>query len=194
MVKKNAPFPLFENLLSSFSGITEKVKDEVLSTAKEKQTSGKSTILLAGASASKIFFIEKGLLRGFRVIDGAEYTHHFFFEGWFATDFKSFLSGEKSELTLECLTDTTYLEFSKPDLETLYRKHHSLESLGRKIAERAFLEMVNRSNSFQTNKLLERYRDLMSRSPELLQMVPQKYIASYLGVSEQSLSRIKAEL
>ena len=139
----------------------------------------------------KMLFIEKGMLRGYRIIDGKEYTHHFYVEKWFATDFESFLTGKSSMLYIESLTNATYFEFKKEDLYTLYTSSHQLEKLGRIIAEKAFLATVEKLRDIQTLDLKDRYQHLIEKNPDLFQKVPQKYISSYLGVSEQSLSRIK---
>lgn len=142
---------------------------------------------------SKILFLKKGLLRGYKIIDGKEHTHHFYFANWFATDFNSFLTEEPSKIYIETIEDAVYLEFQKNDLLNLYRKSHQLESLGRIIAEKAYLATVEKLASMQLHNLVEKYQLLMEATPDLIQRVPQKYIASYLGVSEQSLSRIKRQ-
>lgn len=149
-------------------------------------------LLQAGAIQQKLFFLESGLMRAYRLIDGKEYTHYFFVEQWFVTDFKSYLSERAGELYVEALTDVTYYEFQKAPLLQLYTQYHELEALGRIIAEQAYLKMVERLVDFQTQPLKERYHQLIDQQPDLFREVPQKYIASYLGVAEQSLSRIKS--
>lgn len=140
---------------------------------------------------TKLLFVEKGLLRGYRIVDGKEYTHHFYFSDWFATDFESFLTQQPSQLYMEAMTSCVYCEFEKNHLEALYKEHHELERLGRIIAEKAYLATVTKLADMQLLTLKEKYERLIQRDPQLFQKVPQKYIASYLGVSEQSLSRIK---
>ena len=76
----------------------------------------------------------------------------------------------------------------------LYYKSHQLEALGRIIAEKAYLATVEKLANMQLYNLAEKYQLLMKTSPSIIQRVPQKYIASYLGVSEQSLSRIKKQV
>ena len=139
----------------------------------------------------KIIFIQSGLLRGYKLVEGKDYTHHFFTPNWFATDFESFLTNNSSTLFIESLTHVHYLEIDKQLLYGLYEQHHHMEKLGRKIAEIAYLYTVNKMSNLQLLDLKDRYHNLIRKSPSLFQDVPQKYIASYLGVSEQSLSRIK---
>ncbi len=141
---------------------------------------------------TKMMFLEAGIMRAYRLVEGQEYTHYFFIENWFSTDYRSYLTEQPSELYIETLSEVTYYEFEKKTLIDFFDRHHTFEKLGRIIAETAYLKMVERLVDFQTNDLKQRYHKLMSSHPRLFQQVPQKYIASYLGVAEQSLSRIKA--
>lgn len=131
-------------------------------------------------------------MRAFRLTGGTEYTHHFFVKNWFATDYQSYLTGQPSALYMESLTEVSYYEFDKKNVLDFFTMHPSFEKLGRIIAEQAYLMMVERLVDFQTHNLKDRYLRLINEYPQLFQQVPQKYIASYLGVAEQSLSRIKS--
>lgn len=143
------------------------------------------------AVSRKCLFIEMGILRGYKIIDGKDFTHHFFTPGWFATDFESFLTDKPSSLYIETLTEVHYLEIQKDRLYNLYATDHEFERIGRIMAENAYLLTVDKLADLQTMELKDRYQSLIQKNPKLFQDVPQKYIASYLGVSEQSLSRIK---
>ena len=126
------------------------------------------------------------------IVNGKDFTHHFFTPGWFATDYESFLTNHESSLFISSLTKVVLYEIDKDILNNLYQKEQQFEKLGRIIAEKAYLFTVEKMSSLQTLDLKDRYKRLVDKMPELFQSVPQKYIASYLGVSEQSLSRIKA--
>ncbi len=76
-------------------------------------------------------------------------------------------------------------------MQEFFKQYHEFEKLGRVMAELAYLKMAERLVSFQTKSLKLRYEELISGNPQLFHQVPQKYIASYLGVTEQSLSRDK---
>ena len=165
-----------------FEGITRRKKAE------------KNQLLFqAGKVSKKCLFLESGILRGYRILDGKEYTHHFYSEGWFAVDYESFLQDQIGSIYIESLTDVVYYEFDKKDLLALYESHHKFEKLGRIIAEKAYLATVEKLSDIQTLGLKEKYESLIKKNPSLFQKVPQKYIASYLGVSEQSLSRVKSQ-
>ncbi|PNQ72166.1 Crp/Fnr family transcriptional regulator [Hanstruepera neustonica] len=161
------------------------------SIATEKKVAKNQILFYPNKPVNKLLFLTKGLLRAYKIIDGKDYTHHFYFENWFATDFTSFLNNKPSQIYIESLEESIYYEFKKNDLNNLYNKSHQIERLGRIIAEKAFITTVEKVAYLQLLDLNEKYQALIKRNPSLFQRVPQKYIASYLGVSEQSLSRIK---
>lgn len=174
--------------------ISDEIYQSLQSEAEYKKQPKGEIISRPGKAMRKILFLERGMLRGYRLVEGQEYTHHFYFEQWFATDFHSYLTDSPSQLFLESITEIAYYEFDRAVFEELCHKYHVIERLGRIIAERAYLTMVERMIHFQTNDLKQRYQSLMTNNSQLLQKVPQKYLASYLGVAEQSLSRIKAAI
>lgn len=183
-----------KEIIQAHTDISDEVYQLFLDAGRKKEIE-KNIVLFHPQSVNrKCLFIESGLLRGYKIIDGKDYTHHFFTPGWFATDFESFLTDRPSNLFIESLTAVPYYEFDKEVLYRLYETHHQLEKLGRLIAEKAYLLTVDKLSAMQTLDLKERYKSLIRKNPGLFQKVPQKNIASYLGVSEQSLSRIKKSI
>ena len=181
-------------IIESYVSLTDDEYQALLSFSKSKNAKRNDIIFRPGTISRKYLFIINGLLRGYRIIEGKEYTHHFYLNDWFATDYKSYLIEQPSDLYIQSLTDVEYFEFDKKDLLELFNSYHQFEKLGRIIAEKAYLLTVDKLEDIQTLSLKQRYLSLIQKSPELFQQVPQKYIASYLGVSEQSLSRIKSSL
>lgn len=145
-----------------------------------------------GKTVRHIYFLDAGLLRAYRIHEGIEFTHYFINDRWFFTDYTSYLNGSPGMLYLQALSACRCYRFTKTSFDELLRAHPVFERLGRIIAEQAYLRTAERTVEFQTSSLQERYHRLVKRNPELFREVPQKYIASYLGVTEQSLSRIKA--
>ncbi|MEM6297925.1 MAG: Crp/Fnr family transcriptional regulator [Bacteroidota bacterium] len=181
-----------QQTLKTHLKLSEEACRLLLSIAKHKKAE-KNEILFAPPKAMrKVLFLETGLVRGYKIVNDKEFTHHFFTPSWFATDFESFLTGQASTLYLRTITKISYFEFEKQALHRLYDANHELERVGRIIAEKAFLSTVQKLSNMQTLDLKDRYENLIQKNPELFQQVPQKYIASYLGVTEQSLSRIKS--
>lgn len=184
----NANETLKKEILSSnsFKVLFSKAKIQIL---KKKEL-----LLTPGKKVNKLFFIKSGFLRGYRIIDGEEITHHFFVENWFSTDYESYLTGEVGELYIEALIDTEVYLIEKETLDCLYHQSIEFQHFGRILAEDSFLQTVSKLINLQTKDLKGRYNILISKNPDLFKKVPQKYIASYLGVKPQSLSRIKSNV
>ena len=183
-----------KEIIRSHLEFSDESYHRMMDIAIEREASKNQLIFHPYKPTSKILFLKKGLLRGYKLIDGKDYTHHFYTADWFATDFHSFLTEDPSQIYITTVEDCVYLEFQKKDLLNLYRTSHQLEGLGRIIAEKAYLATVEKLASMQLHSLAEKYELFIKTSPSLIQRVPQKYIASYLGVSEQSLSRIKQQV
>ncbi len=180
-----------KEFLSDYINISDEEYESFISVAKLKTYNKGDYLLRADRSVQKLFFIKSGFMRGYRIRNGVDITHHFYLENWFATDYESYLTGNPGELYIEAIMDTTVYEFDKKTLFAFYESHHKFEKLRFIQAEDAYLQMVKRLQNFQYMELKDRYMDLVNRNPELFNLVPQSQIASYLGVTPQSLSRIK---
>lgn len=159
-----------------------------------KKVPSKTILFEEGQAFDRLYFVQSGIVRAYRVIDGEDYTYFFFSDHDFAVDFQSFLTDTISSLFFETLTDTSLVVFSKRDIYQLYERFPRFEKLGRAMAENAYLSAAERLKQYQTDSLKVRYSKLISKNPSFVQAVPQHYIASYLGVKPQSLSRIRAEI
>lgn len=186
-------YSMMKEIIRSHIEFSEESFDLLMSIATKKKVEKNELLFYPNKPTNKILFLEKGLLRGYKIIDGKEHTHHLYVSNWFATDLKSFLTGEPSEIYIETIEESVFFEFQKKDLLGLYSTSHQLDTLGRIIAEKAFIITVRKLARMQLLTLTEKYQLLMKTNPSLIQRVPQKYLASYLGVSEQSLSRIKKQ-
>lgn len=183
-----------KELLMTIGGFTEEEFSAIESAAYSKTVPGKTVFFREHQVFDKLFYIKKGAVRCYRIVDGDDFTYYFFFEKEFVVDFESFLRGSNSQLYFETLMDTTFSILNKADIYRLYEAYPRFEKLGRLMAEKAYLSTASRLKQYQTDDLKTRYLSLLSKNPELIQAVPQHYIASYLGVKPQSLSRIKAKI
>lgn len=181
-------------VLSKYIRFSDAEYDSFISTAKLKTYKKKEHLLTANKAVDSLFFIKNGLIRGYRIIDGLEITHHFFFDGWFATDYQSYLTGDHGDLYLVALTDSVVYEFKKGTTEQFFEENPKFQKIRAIQAEEAYLKMVERLKGFQAEDLKVRYLNLVNKNPKLFNLVPQKYIASYLGVTPESLSRIKENI
>lgn len=148
----------------------------------------------SGKICDKAFFMLEGCFRYYNIIDGEEITGQFFFEGAWYSDYESFLLNTPSEQTIEALEKTRVAILYKSDLNRLYVELPKFERFGRLMAENAFIGLRKRTESLTHQSATERYIELSKNRPKVIQRVPQKYIASYLSIKPQSLSRIRREL
>ncbi len=147
-----------------------------------------------GRICSKAFFILEGCFRYYNIIDGEEITGQFFFEGAWYSDYESFLLEIPSEQTMEALEPTRVAILSKTNLNKLFSELPKFERFGRLMAENAFIGLRKRTEALTHKSATDRYIELSQNRPKVIKRVPQKYIASYLSIKPQSLSRIRRKL
>lgn len=153
--------------------------------------SEKQYLLHAGDVCQDVFFIIKGIVR-IGVFDQGQndITINFRQEGEFVSDYKSFIKEEPASFVLQALEDTICLKTDRYGFEKMYRDIENGNLIGRKIMENIFFELYEMLISFHTDSAETRYIQLLEAG-ELVNRIPQNYLASYIGVQPQSLSRIK---
>jgi len=145
-----------------------------------------------GHTCKTIYFIKKGALRIYYFKDITDITESFEFEGAFVARAESLFSGKPSRKAIQAVEDAELVAINSTKLFELYDRFHDLERIFRKIFETAYVNTVNRIENLQFHTAEERYRNLLSDHPDILLRVPLKHIASYLGITAESLSRIRA--
>lgn len=150
------------------------------------------SFLKYGETSNRIAYIEEGLLEMTFVEGDAENILDFFFPNSFVSDYLSFLLEKPSELQITALKDSKLMCFEKDDLDRLYDSNIKFQKIGRIITERYSIEFAQR---LRTNHLppRKRYEMLRTNFPELIQQIPQYKIASFLGVSAEWLSKLRAK-
>ena len=145
-----------------------------------------------GHTCKTIYFVKKGAVRIYYFKDDIDITESFEFENAFVARAESLFSGKPSRKAIEAIEDTTLIAIDSNKLFKLFDTHPDLERLFRKIIESSYVNTVNRLESLQFHTAEERYQQMMDEHPEILKRVPLKLIASYLGITPVSLSRIRA--
>lgn len=152
----------------------------------------KNTVLQpVGHTCRTIYFIQKGAARIYYYKEELEITESFAFENSLIARVESLFTGRPSRKAILVLEDSELIAIHAPRLFALYDRFPDIERLFRKIFEAAYVETVNRVESIQFHSAEERYHALLEETPNVLQRVPLKYIASYLGITQVSLSRIR---
>jgi CRP-like cAMP-binding protein len=157
----------------------------------ERKIAAKTVLLHEGEISGQVHFIKKGCLRVWFNKDGKDITLQFFFEGQVVASIDSFLSNQSSMFTIESVEPSTILSISKDSFEQLHRVYPELKEGFQKIIFQRFRNYAQLFLSRIKDTPQERYEDLIKNHPEIIKRVPQHYIASYLGITPISLSRIR---
>lgn len=160
-----------------------------------KKLRRKRFLLGEGEVCKYTAFVEKGLLRSY-IIDEkeTEYVLQFSMEGWWVADLSSFLTGEPSEFNIEALEDCELLLITRPSWSLLLEKIPAFERYFRILIEKNLIVTQRRLIASFTNTAEEKYQKLVQNFPHILQRVPQHMIASYLGITPETLSRVRGQM
>ncbi|MCH7402889.1 Crp/Fnr family transcriptional regulator [Belliella kenyensis] len=159
-----------------------------------KNLKKKEFLLKNGAQCNFIGFVASGTIRHFHIKDGVEKTCDISFENAWVTDFQSFINNTSCVMNLQALEATKIYLIKREKLYSLYSKCHKYETFGRLMAEQVAQRATEIAMSLSSDKPEERFQNLLKRQPDLFQKVPQKYIANFLGISPESLSRIQKRI
>jgi len=161
----------------------------------EQQVFSKNDHLLTqGQICRHLYFLEKGAARGYYLLEGKEITYWFTFENDFVTSFHSFITQQAAVENIQFLEGSIVWCISKEKLTKLFNEHHEIERLVRIAYEKYYIRLEERFVSSQFKTASERYENLLDQSPHILERVPLGHIASYLGISQETLSRIRSRL
>jgi CRP-like cAMP-binding protein len=143
----------------------------------------------------EIFFVNRGLLRIYYLsADGKEFNKSFISERMFAGSFASYNGISEISCGVQALEDSVLLAAEYRHFAAFYDRHHIFDRLGRMALEWLLVRKERREQSFLLSSAKERFQDFAREHPELVRRVPQYHLASYLGITEVSLSRLKREL
>ncbi|WP_187264785.1 Crp/Fnr family transcriptional regulator [Pontibacter beigongshangensis] len=186
---------LFFQHLNSKVQLTEEEQAQIKTYLTFKKLRKKQYLLQEGDVCKVIAFVEKGALRAFSVDDNSnEHIIQFGLEGWTISDLYSFLTGEPATYNIEALEDSELVIISKSAHEELLQTMPKYETFTRLNITGAYLAMQRRLTSTNSSSVEERYQDFISLYPHIAQRVPQHMIASYLGLTPETLSRIRKRI
>lgn len=182
--------------LDQIASISESDWDFFTSKLQPRIIKKKTIFLKLNEIENHISFIESGVVRLFIPKENPEkeITFGFSFKDQFISAYDSFLTQKPSAYQLQALTDTTLLSISYSDLQAVYKTTQIGNLIGRLTAERLFLIKSKREQNLLNLTAEERYMKLFKERPELLKVIPLKYISSYIGITAQALSRIRKRI
>jgi CRP-like cAMP-binding protein len=176
---------------NSVSKEAENAIKEISSVIKIKKNQDLQTV---GHTCKTIYFINKGIARIYYYYDGVDITESFAFENNIIARVESLFTGKPSRKAIQVLEDSEIIAINAAQLFELYDTYPQIERLFRKIFETGYVDTVNRMEAIQFHSAEERYTSLIKEQPTLLQRIPLKHIASYLGITQVTLSRIRASI
>lgn len=147
-----------------------------------------------GKIYKEIAFVINGLFRAYYVIDGEEINCSFFFEGQWPKAYHSFLTQTPGKMWIQALEDSEIFLLSYELLQSLFNTSRNWERFGRIAAETLYVSAQLRSEMLLLDKPADRYLKLQQQQPEILERIPLYHIASYIGIKQPSLSRIRKRL
>lgn len=151
-------------------------------------------LVKAGDVCRYCYFVLEGCLRQYKLADDTEVTIQFYTEREAAVDFNSYVNQVKSDSYLVCLEDTIVIEGNLEQETDMYERFPKLQQITRAMMEQDFGKMQEQFSRFIASNAEERYVYLLNNRPDLLQRVPLQYLASYIGVTPESLSRIRKRI
>jgi CRP-like cAMP-binding protein len=180
--------------LSSIITISKKLETEINSASQDLSVKKGELIVTLDERCDDLFFIKKGVLRGYYFDEDKEITNWFAAEQEFATCFYSFITNKPSFEYIQALEDCELVKLSYSSLQKLYLRFPETERIGRIITENYYVKLEERVLNILFKTAKERYQKFSESKSHLLQRASLGQIASYLGITQETLSRIRAEL
>jgi CRP-like cAMP-binding protein len=180
--------------IKSSTTLSSKAEEYVVSIAKEISVSKGDVLIRQGQVVKNTYFVMNGCLRAYCIDkNGKEHTLQFAIKNWWISDFIAIYNNELSTLTIECIADSNIIKFNVKLLDEIYSKFPEFETFQRKNLEQHVVSLHKRILNLLQLTAQERYELFINQYPEIEQYTPNYYIASYLGITQQSLSRIRVE-
>ncbi len=170
------------NLLADFQQIMKK-----------ESFSKKEMLHKEGTICNHLFLIEKGIARSFYHKDGKDITAHFAIENGTITAIDSFIQRKRSRYNIELLEDSEIISISHQDMHKLLQEKPSYEKYIRLFLEQIYIDLAERIEDLLFHSAKERYEKLVKNTPNLLRRVHLKHIASFIGITQETLSRIRTQ-
>ncbi len=183
----------FKNMLLSLAPFTEQELEEAFLFFKPELIRKNEFFSRAGGFSDRIGFVERGLLRSFHTIKEKEITTFFLLSGSIAAALRSFSHMKPAIENIQAIIDSELIVINRKNLFRLYEANWKWQQVGRVIIENAYIDMEERSIAFQSMSAQERYIKLLQQSPSIIKYVPLHHIASFLGISPETLSRIRSQ-
>lgn len=186
-----------EEIRNYFENITSMSESDwlIFSSKLERREFPKKAVLLeVGKTENYLSFVEKGIVRFYIPKEENDITFFFAFQNQFMSGYNSFLTRSASTFQIETLTKVTLWSVSYANLQKIYRESTVGNLIGRNASEQLYINTLKRELSLLNDTAEQRYLKLFEEQPRIFEQIPLKYIASYIGITPQALSRIRRRI
>ena len=182
-----------KHFISNYGTLSDAELEGIANKFKAKSIKKNDYLLRQGDVCKDLIFVQQGCLRLYYLKDDIEVSVWFAFQQSSAIEIYSFISENPSDYFLQAIEDSEVLCLSKTELNKLYHYQPKMQEMMRNFWEDVILNLINRFTALQKDSAEKRYLDLLNK-PAYLETIPQKYLASFIGVTPTSLSRIRKQI
>lgn len=187
-------FSYIEHKTGGFPALTAADREQITRYFQVKTVRKRQYLLQEGEQATHHYFVIRGCLRLFRVDEkGQDHIIQFAIENWWISDRESLISGKPSKYMIEALEDTEVLKITSADLDTVSNTVAALKQAMQKVQQNNVVATQNRIHAAISFTAEQKYLHFLDTYPDIFQRVPQQMIASYLGITRETLSRIRRQ-
>lgn len=184
---------LLKHTLLQLGPSPEEEIDQLINLFGEINIPKKTNIIKPNDVTDNVYFIVHGIVRIYYVKENKEITNWFITENRFFAPVYHLFTGNPNPNFYEALEDTVAITARYNEMEKLYRQYHSLEHIGRRLIELYYADFLKQSYDLMFLSAEERYSTFIKKSPELINRIPLRFIASFLGITQETLSRLRAK-
>ncbi len=186
-------YTILSQFFNSIARLPASALDALIDAFEEEHVAKGACIVQEGRICRKVYIIQKGFVRLFYYKDGKDITTRFASEGSYITVPDSFFEQRTSRHSIEAIEDCTLYAITFERLEQLYDTHPTTERIGRLLANQFLMILADRIASLQFQTAQERYDNMLAHHSNILQRASLGHIASYLGITQETLSRIRSK-
>ena len=185
---------ILEQISTHYSPLSPEVREQFARRARLRSVQKGEQLVHEGQHAHQLYFIVEGSIRVYYLKDGRDTTDWMAFEHDFVSSIVSFFEMVPSPHYMEAMEDGLLLEISRADIFQLMEEYRELECLSNVVLTKTVLQLQHRVVSIQFETAQQRYKNLLEVRPDITQRVPLTHIASYLGITLETLSRVRSQL
>lgn len=186
---------MIKNYLKAYNILTDDEIELFIQKSTNRYLNKQDYFIKEGETCKEVAFILSGIFRSFYISDKVEeITYCITFPNNLMTAYSSFITGQNTVENIQAITDVELLIIPKSTIDDLVKENSNWMKFLKIVAEQQYIELEKRIFQFQKNSALQRYRDLITHQPEYIQHIPLQYLASYLGITQRHLSRIRKEI